>query len=155
MRIVETIHGVNHWLYRHKVPLIPLIGKAALRVFFHVVLPPSAVLGRGVLIGYQGLGTVIHANARIGNRVTIGSNVTIGGRSGLADVPIIEDDVEIGTGARILGPIRIGRSARIGANAVVLTDVPPGATFAGVPARFINSRCLHAATDELSESGDA
>ena len=63
--------------------------------------------------------------------------VTIGGRSGILGVPIIEDEVFIGAGARILGDVRIGRCATIGANAVVLQSVPVGAVVAGVPARVI------------------
>ena len=63
----------------------------------------------------------------------IGPQVTIGGRSDLWDVPIIEDDVYIGTGAKVLGPITVGRGATIGANAVVIHDVPAGASVAGVP----------------------
>jgi serine O-acetyltransferase len=67
----------------------------------------------------------------------IGTQVTIGGRSGLWDVPVIEDYVYIGTGAKVLGPIRVGRGATIGANAVVIHEVPPGAAVAGVPARIV------------------
>jgi serine O-acetyltransferase len=63
--------------------------------------------------------------------------VTIGGRSGKVEVPVIEDDVFIGSGAKILGDVRIGRGAQIGANAVVLQSVPAGAVVAGVPARII------------------
>jgi len=147
MGIVERIHYIDNWLYCHKIPLLPTLGKGLLRILFGVVLPPSVCLGRDVLIGYQGLGTVIHATARIGDRVTIGTNVTIGGRSGRKGVPTIEADVYIGTGARLLGPIVIGRGAQIGANAVVLTDVPAGAVFAGVPARAIR----HGAAIQINE----
>ena len=89
--------------------------------------------------GYSGLGTVVHARCSIGVNVSIGTNVTLGGRSGIREVPIVEDDVEIGSGAKVLGPVRIGRGARIGANAVVLSDVPPGATAVGVPAKVLLS----------------
>lgn len=104
------------------------------RVLFSIALPPSVTVGRNVLFGYSGLGIVVHANCVIGNNVKISQNVTIGGRSGHVAVPVIEDDVEIGAGACVLGPIRIGRGARIGANAVVLSDIPPGAVAVGVPA---------------------
>ena len=63
--------------------------------------------------------------------------VTIGGRSGKVEVPVIEDDVFIGSGAKVLGDVHIGRGAQIGANAVVLQSVPAGAVVAGVPARII------------------
>ena len=74
------------------------------------------------------------------HNVTMGPNVTIGGRSGLIPVPAIEDDVWIGAGACILGPVTKGQGAQIGANAVVLCDVPPGGTTAvGVPARALKA----------------
>ncbi|MCZ8077029.1 MAG: serine acetyltransferase [Paucibacter sp.] len=111
--------------------------KALNRVLWGVVLPPSAELGRGVLLGYQGLGVVIHKQARIGERVAIGTGVTIGGRAGRIEVPIIEDHVMIGSGAKIMGPVRVGRYASIGANAVVLTDIPAYAVAVGVPARVV------------------
>ena len=99
----------------------------------------SSIIGSNVLLAYSGLATVIHARCRIGDRVLISQGVTLGGRSGLFEVPVIEDDVQIGAGAKILGPIVIGRGAKIGANAVVLQDVPAGATFVGIPAHDVNS----------------
>lgn len=85
---------------------------------------------------HNGLGVVVHPNVIIGNNVTIRQNVTIGGRNG-SGLPIIMDNVEIGAGAVLLGDIIIGESARIGANAVVLTDTPPHHTAVGVPATQI------------------
>jgi serine O-acetyltransferase len=107
------------------------------RLVFATQLPAGTRLGRGVRLNYSGLGTVIHARAVIGDRVEIGPGVVIGGRSKLYDVPVIEDDVQIGVGAKVLGPIRVGRGAVIGANAVVLHDVPAGATVVGIPARVL------------------
>ncbi len=131
------IYRLARWLYVRKVPLVPMLLKALNRVLWGVVLPPSAELGRGVLLGYQGLGVVIHKQARIGERVAIGTGVTIGGRAGRIEVPIIEDHVMIGSGAKIMGPVRVGRYASIGANAVVLTDIPAYAVAVGVPARVV------------------
>lgn len=130
-------HRIAHWLWAHGVPLIPHLIKSFNRIVFAVVLPPSARLGKGVLLSCHGLGTVIHRNARIGDRVSIGAGVTIGGRSGHSQVPVIDDDAMIGAGAKILGPVRIGRGASIGANAVVLNDVQDYAVAVGVPARVI------------------
>jgi serine O-acetyltransferase len=128
-----------YWLWLHHVPVLPRIIYGLMRVVFSVSVPPSVKIGKGVVLGYSGLGTVIHARAVIGDRVTIGSCVTIGGRSGHHEVPIIEDDVDIGSGAKVLGPIRVGAGAVIGANAVVIHDVPARAVVAGVPARVIRS----------------
>ena len=83
------------------------------------------------------MGIVIHRRVVIGDNCEIAQHVTIGGRSGHADVPVIGNQVFIGAGAKVLGPIRIGDGAIIGANAVVLKDVPPLAVVAGVPARII------------------
>lgn len=77
-------------------------------------------------------GIIIHSQTQIGQRVVIMQQVTLGGRQlGVNEAPIIEDDVYIGAGAKILGNVRIGRHAVIGANAVVTRDVPPGATVVG------------------------
>lgn len=124
------------FLYRHRIPVIPRFIYMLNRVLFSIALPPSVKVGRNVLFGYSGLGIVVHARCVIGNDVKVSQNVTIGGRSGHFPVPIIEDNVEIGAGACILGPVRIGKGAKIGANAVVLTDVPAGAIAVGVPAKL-------------------
>lgn len=129
------IFRLSALLHRLGIPVLPRLLYALNRMLFAIALPPSVKVGRDVLFGYSGLGIVVHARAVIGDRVTIGQNVTIGGRSGHHDVPVIEDDAEIGAGACVLGPIRIGKGARIGANAVVLQDVPAGAVAVGVPAR--------------------
>ena len=131
------IFRLSHWAHLHGIPFLPRILYVLNRVLFSVVLPPSVEIGRDVIVAYGGLGTVIHARCKIGARVQIGTNVTIGGRSGFQEVPTIEDDVLIGTGAKILGPIIVGRGARVGANAVVLENVPPGVTVVGIPARPI------------------
>jgi serine O-acetyltransferase len=123
------------------------------RVVFAVQLPAEAQVGRGVKLNYSGLGTVIHPRAVIGDRVVIGPGVVIGGRSEIWEVPVIEDDVEIGVGAKVLGPIRIGRGAIVGANAVVLNDVPPGAVVGGIPARVLRPRKLESAVSKFSDTG--
>ncbi|OYU27253.1 MAG: serine acetyltransferase [Burkholderiales bacterium PBB2] len=128
---------LSHWLLVRRIPVLPRLLYALNRVIFSIALPPSVKVGKDVLFGYSGLGIVIHARTVIGDRVKIGQNVTIGGRSGLYEVPILEDDVEIGAGACVLGPVRIGAGAKVGANAVVLIDVPAGAIAVGVPAKLL------------------
>ena len=134
------IHALAHWLWKHHVPLLPLLLSLTNRVLFAVDLPAGARIGKGSVLKHSGLGTVVHPRAIIGDRVSINPGVVIGGRSGHKPVPVIEDDVEIGVGAKVLGPVRIGRGAIVGANAVVLHDVPPGAVVVGIPARILRSR---------------
>ena len=131
------LYRIARWLYLRRVPFLPWCIKVFTRIVFGVVLPPSASLGHGVLLDYQGLGIVIHRNAIIGDRAVIGTGVTIGGRSGREGAPVLGEGAMIGTGAKVLGPIRIGRFASIGANAVVLNDVPDYGVAVGVPARLV------------------
>lgn len=151
--MLVAIHAMAHWLLRYHVPLLPLLLTMFNRVVFAVQLPASAQLGRGVQLSYSGLGTVIHKRAVIGNRVEIGPGVVIGGRNEIWEVPVIEDDVFIGVGAKVLGPVRVGRGAIIGANAVVLHDVPPGATVAGIPARILRRREIGPSASDQGQIG--
>jgi serine O-acetyltransferase len=135
---VIVIYRIAHLLYRFRVPFLPWLLKVVNRILFSVSLPPSAIIGKRVVLGYQGLGIVIHRHAILGNDVVVAPNVVIGGR-GRPGAPIIEDSVLIGAGACILGPVVIGRGAKIGANAVVTIDVPPDCTAVGIPARILPS----------------
>jgi len=94
-------------------------------------------LGDGVYFVHT-LGTVIGGDSKIGRRVRFMGNNTVGTAKDNG-YPVIEDDVVIGSGARILGPVRVGAGARIGANAVVLEDVPAGSVVVGIPARAISA----------------
>lgn len=135
--IVLRLHRIAHWLWCHPVPALPLLIKVGIRIVFALVLPPSARIGRDVILSYEGLGTVIHRRAVIGDRAIIGAGVTIGGRSGSVGVPVIGEGAFIGGGAKVLGDIKIGAYASIGANAVVLHDVPDYGVAVGIPARTI------------------
>ncbi len=135
--MVVTIYRIARWCMQHRIPIAPLLLKGVNRVLFGVVLPPTAELGVGVVMSYQGLGTVIHKRAVLGDGVIVATGVTIGGRSGSAGVPVIGAGAMIGSGAKILGDIHIGRFASIGANAVVLSDVPDYGVAVGVPAKVI------------------
>lgn len=137
--MVLFAHRIASFLTKWHIPIFPRLIYIINRVVFAVVLPPTVKMGRGVLLGYSGLGTVIHARAEIGNRVNIGTNVTIGGRSGYPEVPRIGDDVQIGSGAKILGPVVIGARSKIGANSVVLISVPPDSIVVGIPGRVLRS----------------
>lgn len=135
------IYRVARWCHLRKVPLVPRLLKAVNRIAFSVVLPPATEIGRNVLLSYQGLGTVIHRAAVIEDDVTIGSGVTIGGRSGRSGAPRVGQGAMIGTGAKVLGNIRVGRYVSIGANAVVLVDLPDYAVAVGIPARVVRINC--------------
>ncbi|WP_233188372.1 serine O-acetyltransferase [Actinomyces qiguomingii] len=101
-------------------------------------VPYAARVGAGTKFPHHALAVVIHPDAVIGESCTISHQVTIGGRKGLKEVPIIGDRVLVGCGAKLLGPIVVGDDAVIGAGAVVLSDVPAGATAVGVPARIVD-----------------
>ncbi len=105
------------------------------RNVYGIELPYTCTVGQGVVIEHQG-GIVIHGATVIGDRCIIRQNCTLGIRrlDRLDDAPILMADVNVGAGAVILGRVTIGAGAAIGANAVVLTDVPPGALATGVPA---------------------
>jgi serine O-acetyltransferase len=115
------VPGVNHAL------------RLMTTVLYSIEIGNGVELGEGINFTHT-LGTVIGGDSKIGARVKFMGNNTIGTAKDNG-CPVIEDDVVIGCGARILGPIRIGRGAVIGANAVVLTDVPPGAIASGIPAK--------------------
>lgn len=119
---------------------MPWVFEKLILLICRCVVPRRCEIGEGTELGYGGIAVVIHERARIGRNVMISPCVTIGGRSGIHGVPVIEDDVFIGAGAKVLGDIRIGRRAVIGANAVVLESVPANMVVAGVPARVIRSR---------------
>lgn len=98
-------------------------------------IPYEADIGKGTVIGYQGLGVVIHKRAVIGRNCSIGQNVTIGGGARIPGVPTIGDNVHIGAGAVVVGGIHIGDNARIGANSFVNSDIPANCVAVGAPAK--------------------
>ena len=108
------------------------------RFFTGIEIHPGATLGRRVFIDH-GMGVVIGETAIIGDDCTIYQGVTLGGTSlnGGKRHPTLEQGVVIGAGAKVLGPFTVGQGARIGSNAVVVKEVPPGATAVGIPARII------------------
>lgn len=119
-------------LWRAHVPALPGM-VARYNLSKHGLdVPPSVEIGPGLYIPHP-VGTVVMAR-RIGARVSLISGITIGMRQ-TPEFPMLGDDVFVGAGARILGAVTVGDGASVGANAVVLTDVPPGATAVGIPAR--------------------
>jgi serine O-acetyltransferase len=101
-----------------------------------ISIPKSVEVGPGLKIWHFG-NIFVHADSVIGARCTLRQGVTIGNREDDGPTPILEDEVELGAYAQVLGGITIGRGAKVGAMSVVLRDVPPGAVAVGIPARII------------------
>jgi serine O-acetyltransferase len=110
------------------------------RLVSNVDIHPGATIGRRFFIDH-GAGVVIGETAEIGDDVTMYHGVTLGGTSWSPGKrhPTVEDNVLIGAGAKILGPVTVGRGARIGANSVVIEDVPPDMTVVGIPGRLVRT----------------
>ncbi len=111
----------------------------------------SCIIGRGAEFGpgfvlLHSQGVVINGQARGGSNICLEHQVTIGAERN--QIPILGNDVYIGCGARILGAVAVGDGARIGANAVVVQDVPEGATVVGIPARVVRQRVIGEVRDE-------
>jgi serine O-acetyltransferase len=127
-------HRVAHALAAAGVPMLPRLIAYASRTLTGVEIHPSAQIGRGLFIDH-GMGVVIGETAEVGEDVTMYQGVTLGG-TGFAcgkRHPTVQDNVTIGSGAKLLGPITIGHGAKIGANAVVINDIPPNSTVVGNP----------------------
>lgn len=134
------MHRLVHRLWqRDQLRLAARVLSQLTRLVTGVEIHPGATIGRRFFIDHA-MGVVIGETAEVGDDVMLYHGVTLGGRSmeRVKRHPTLEDGVTVGAGARILGPITIGARAQIGANAVVVKDVPPGAVVVGVPGRVIS-----------------
>ena len=127
-------HRVAHALSEARVPVLPRAIAAIARSVTGIEIHPTARIGRGFFIDH-GMGVVIGETAEIGDGVTLYQGVTLGG-TGFATGkrhPTLQDNVTVGSGAKLLGPITVGHGAKVGANSVVIHDVPANATVVGNP----------------------
>jgi serine O-acetyltransferase len=133
------MHRFNHRLWNAGWKWLARWLAGLARWFTGIEIHPGAVIGRRFFIDH-GMGVVIGETAIIGDDCTLYHGVTLGGTSWDKGKrhPTLENNVVVGAGAKILGPITVGNGARIGSNAVVLKPVPPGATVIGVPGRTLN-----------------
>jgi serine O-acetyltransferase len=133
---VLLFYRLAHWLWERKFLLLGRFVSHLGRMATGIEIHPAAKIGRRLFIDH-GMGVVIGETAEIGDDVTLYQGVTLGGTSLHQDKrhPTLGDGVIVGSGAQILGGFTVGRGARVGANAVVLQEVPPGATMVGIPAK--------------------
>ena len=138
-------HQISNFFYKAGFDLIARIISQTIRFFTGIEIHPGAKIGKNLFIDH-GMGVVIGETSEIGDDVTIYHNVTLGGSSPSIDSerqrhekrhPTIGNDVVIGSGAQIIGPIKVGNNSRIAANAVVVKDVPENATMVGIPAKAV------------------
>jgi serine O-acetyltransferase len=131
-------HRFAHWFWMHNMKTFARWLSQVSRFFTGIEIHPGATIGDGFFIDH-GMGVVIGETAEVGRNVTIYHGVTLGGVSTQKGKrhPTIEDGVVIGAGAKVLGAIRVGECSRIGANAVVVKDVPPNSVVVGVPGQIV------------------
>jgi len=132
------IHRLSHWLWAHGLKWLARVFSNLARLYTGIEIHPGAVIGRRFFIDH-GMGVVIGETTEIGDDCTLYHGVTLGGTSWDKGKrhPTLANNVVIGAGAKVLGPIEIGDGVRIGSNAVVLKDVSEGMTVVGVPGRLV------------------
>jgi len=140
------LHRLGHWLYGGELYFLARAVNVLARFLTGIDIHPGAKIGRNFFIDHGFV--VIGETAEIGNNVTMYQNSTLGGTNPTNGIggkrhPTLEDDVVISSGAQVLGPITVGRGARVGANAVVTKEVAPNATVVGIPARPVPVDTVH------------
>ena len=149
-----TLHRFSHWLWGHRLRWLARTVSHFTRWITGIEIHPGATIGRRVFIDH-GMGVVIGETAEIMDDCTLYHGVTLGGTSWNKGKrhPTLMPGVVIGAGAKVLGPITIGAGAKVGSNAVVVRDVPEGATAVGIPARIVEPGRDQARHDKAAEMG--
>lgn len=134
-------YRVSHWLYAHKRFFLARLISQTARLLTGIEIHPGAQIGKGLFIDH-GMGVVIGETAEIGDNVTIYHGVTLGGtgKDKGKRHPTLGNNVVIGSGAKVLGPVYVGNNVKVGANAVILQNVPDNATAVGIPAKIIQKK---------------
>jgi serine O-acetyltransferase len=132
------IYRVAHWFWEHHCYFLGRFISHLGRFLTGIEIHPGARIGRKFFIDH-GMGVVIGETAEIGDNVTLYHGVTLGGVTWdkVKRHPTLDDNVVIGSGAKILGPFTVGRGAKVGSNSVVVKEVPPNATVVGIPGRVV------------------
>jgi serine O-acetyltransferase len=137
-----SFYRIGKFFSRHNIPILPRIFEGLIFLIFNSYIPTKCEIGPGTVCGHRGIGVVIHEDSIIGKNVLIRSHVVIGG-SGVKDgVAVVCDGAELGAGAKIIGKVSIGYNAIVGANAVVLNDVPDNVTVVGNPAKIVRKNII-------------
>jgi len=149
-----TLHRFSHWLWGHRLRWLARATSHFTRWITGIEIHPGATIGRRVFIDH-GMGVVIGETAEIMDDCTLYHGVTLGGTSWNKGKrhPTLRPGVVIGAGAKVLGPITIGAGAKVGSNAVVVRDVPEGATAVGIPARIVEPGHDQARHEKAAEMG--
>jgi serine O-acetyltransferase len=128
------IYRMSQWCYRHRLGLLGAFLNQLNPILTHAVIGREAKFGPGFVILHS-IGLVINTGVRGGANIILENGVTIGAEKGQA--PVLGSNIYVGSGARIIGGVQIGNNIRIGANAVVVKDIPDNATAVGVPAQVV------------------
>ena len=147
-------HRISHYLYVHDFIVLARLVSHIARFLTGIEIHPGATIGHGFFIDH-GMGVVIGETVVIGDDCTLYHGVTLGGTSWNKGKrhPTLEQGVVIGAGAKVLGPITVGKGAKIGSNAVVVKDVPENATAVGIPARILDQETVKQREDMAEKIG--
>ena len=145
-------YRMAHWLVKRRIPFLPRALSQFARLLTGIEIHPGATIGSGLFIDH-GMGVVIGETSEIGDNVTLFQGVTLGGTGKQRGKrhPTIGSHVVVGAGAKVLGPITVGDFVKIGANSVVLQDVPDHSTVVGIPGRIVRIKDERVAEDALMD----